>query len=83
MAKVTESDNFIKISAEQSTTEKNIMISGLTIISKPILQVKSKKPIFLKTANAVNKSYPHFYEDFMSLGGKLEVKEWYNENSRY
>ena len=39
---ITESDNFIKISAEQSTTEKNIMISGLTIISKPIFQIKSK-----------------------------------------
>ena len=45
---ITESDNFIKISAEQSTTEKNIMISGLTHISKAIFQVKSRKPIFLK-----------------------------------
>jgi len=50
---ITESDNFIKISAEQSTTEKNIMISGLTIISKPIFQVKSKKPIFLKITGCI------------------------------
>ena len=51
---ITESDNFIKISAEQSTTEKNIMISGLTHISKAIFQVKSRKPIFLKITGCIS-----------------------------
>jgi len=45
---ISSSDNYIKISAEKSTSEKNIMISGITDISKTILQVKSKTPIFLK-----------------------------------
>ena len=50
---ITESDNFIKISAEQSTTDKEIIISGLTQISKPIFQVKSRKPIFLKITGCI------------------------------
>jgi len=45
---ISSSDNYIKISAEKSTSERNIMISGITDISKTILQVKSKTPIFLK-----------------------------------
>ena len=45
---ISSSDNYIKISAEKSTSEKNIMISGITDLTKPILQVKSKTPIFLK-----------------------------------
>ena len=63
---------------------KESLIGGVTLDSHndhriammiSIASQRCEKPIFLKTANAVNKSYPHFYEDFMSLGGKLEVKE--------
>ena len=43
-----ETENFINISAVKSTSEEKLMISGITDISKPILQIKSITPIFLK-----------------------------------
>ena len=41
-----ETENFINISAVKSTSEEKLMISGITDISKPILQIKSITPIF-------------------------------------
>ena len=40
-----------------------------------IAALRCDKPVILTTANAVNKSYPHFYEDYKSIGGTIEVKE--------
>lgn len=34
--------------------------------------LRCEKPITLKRANSVNKSYPQFFEDYKSLGGKVE-----------
>jgi len=31
--------------------------------------------VILYGANAVNKSYPHFFDDYSSLGGKFQIKE--------
>ena len=31
-----------------------------------------EKPIKLTNANAINKSYPHFYKDYKQLGGKIK-----------
>jgi len=33
---------------------------------------RCQNPIFIKNPMAVTKSYPHFYEDFKSLGGQLQ-----------
>ncbi len=40
-----------------------------------IASTRCENPIILKTANAVNKSYPHFFEDFISIGGNIEMKD--------
>ena len=34
-----------------------------------------EKPVTLTTANAVNKSYPNFYQDYSKIGGKYQTKE--------
>jgi len=31
--------------------------------------------VTLHGASAVNKSYPHFFEDYKSIGGKFQIKE--------
>ena len=33
------------------------------------------QPVTVLSAESVNKSYPHFWDDFVSLGGKITVKE--------
>lgn len=40
-----------------------------------IAALRCDKPVTLNNANAVNKSYPHFFEDYKSIGGNFEVKE--------
>lgn len=37
-----------------------------------IASTRCEKPITITTANAVNKSYPHFFEDFIKIGGIIE-----------
>lgn len=37
-----------------------------------IASTKCKKEVTLTTADAVNKSYPHFFEDFKHVGGKYK-----------
>ncbi len=40
-----------------------------------IASVCAKEPIIINNAEVVNKSYPAFYDDFISLGGKLTYIE--------
>lgn len=63
---------------------KHSLLGGVTLDSYndhriamliTIASTRCEKPVILTTANAVNKSYPHFYEDFLSLGGNIEIKE--------
>ena len=35
--------------------------------------IVSEKGITISGAEAISKSYPHFFEDFNSLGGKADV----------
>ncbi|MBN2696703.1 MAG: 3-phosphoshikimate 1-carboxyvinyltransferase, partial [Bacilli bacterium] len=37
--------------------------------------VRATRQIIIKNAEAVNKSYPNFFEDFKSLGAKIEIIE--------
>lgn len=41
-----------------------------------IASLRCEKPITIQRADAINKSYPHFYEDFNRLGGKVIKKGW-------
>ncbi|AIO18293.1 3-phosphoshikimate 1-carboxyvinyltransferase [Candidatus Izimaplasma bacterium HR1] len=45
-----------------------------------IAATRCQNPVFLTNANAVNKSYPHFYNDYKSIGGLLEIVGDINEN---
>jgi len=84
-ANIAVKDNQIIIHGKQS------LVGGVTLDSYndhriammiSIASTRCEKPITLTTANAVNKSYPHFYEDFISLGGNIEIKEWSYEEAR-
>jgi len=37
-----------------------------------IASIACEGPVTIKNAEAVNKSYPHFFEDFRYLGGRAE-----------
>ena len=37
-----------------------------------ISAIKSENPIIIENAEAINKSYPDFYKDYIKLGGKIE-----------
>lgn len=41
-----------------------------------IAALRCENPVILTTANAVNKSYPHFYEDYVKVGGNFQTEEW-------
>lgn len=40
-----------------------------------IAALRCDNPVILTTANAVNKSYPHFYEDYSNIGGNIIEEE--------
>lgn len=43
------------------------------VMALAIASTRSNAPIIIRNANAVEKSYPEFFEDFQSLGGKTNV----------
>jgi len=43
------------------------------VMSAAIASAKCKEPVIIKDAEAVNKSYPHFFDEFVKLGGKIDV----------
>ena len=40
-----------------------------------IAALRCKKEVVLTNSNAVNKSYPHFFEDYKLVGGKYKIKD--------
>ena len=40
-----------------------------------IASSRCELPITIKQADCINKSYPHFYDDLSSVGGKVKYKE--------
>lgn len=40
-----------------------------------IAATKADSPLVINGADAVRKSYPHFYDDFSSLGGKIDLSK--------
>ena len=43
------------------------------VMALSVLSAVSRGDIILRGAEAVNKSYPNFFEDFSSLGGSYNV----------
>jgi len=95
---ISESENYIKISADKSTSEKNIMISGITDVSKTILQVKSRTPIYLKINGCIgedtyinisskNNDYIgiHTHDDLFTITYDEEngLKVFYNSSGKF
>jgi 3-phosphoshikimate 1-carboxyvinyltransferase len=37
--------------------------------------IRAKGPVLIKNAESVNKSYPHFFDDYISLGGEVHFTE--------
>lgn len=44
------------------------------VMALAIASTRCKEPLIIKNCNAVNKSYPEFWQDFISLGGIVD--EW-------
>ena len=44
------------------------------VMSGAIASCLCENPVIIKNAQAVNKSYPTFFEDFKKLGGCIEIK---------
>jgi len=75
-----------KLGAKLEETENGIIIDGVeefeggvtldswndhrVAMALAVASVKCKKPIIIEGADSVKKSYPHFWEDFRSLGGE-------------
>jgi len=71
------------------TTDSKIVIKGKSILKGgvtvdsfndhriammlSIAALRCENPIILTNANAITKSYPNFFEDYKSLGGKLKI----------
>ncbi len=45
------------------------------VMAAAIAAIKSEAPVTIVHAEAVKKSYPHFFEDFRSLGGRVHFEE--------
>lgn len=43
------------------------------VMSAAIAALSSDSPVIIRGAEAVNKSYPRFFEDYKALGGKFEI----------
>ena len=44
-------------------------------MSLAIASTRCEKEIILEEAESVRKSYPHFWDDFVKMGGEIEVIE--------
>jgi 3-phosphoshikimate 1-carboxyvinyltransferase len=81
--------SLIALGANISSTKDEIIIHGKTALKGgvtldsyndhriammiSIAASLSKEKVILTNANAVNKSYPNFFEDFKSVGGKINI----------
>lgn len=74
--------NIESTKTEIIVTGKSTLLGGVTVDSYndhriammiSIAALKCKNKIILTNANAVSKSYPGFFEDYKSLGGKYQI----------
>ncbi|HHU05400.1 MAG TPA: 3-phosphoshikimate 1-carboxyvinyltransferase [Clostridiales bacterium] len=79
------SETLSKLGADITETEDGLVINGRESLTggtadsfgdhriammAAVASVACTEPVTIKNAEAVNKSYPHFFEDFRSLGGR-------------
>jgi 3-phosphoshikimate 1-carboxyvinyltransferase len=70
-----ESNNDSMIITGQETLNGNTFHSyndHRMVMSIAIAALRANQPVVIKKAEAINKSYPHFFEDLQSLGIKVE-----------
>lgn len=48
------------------------------VMSMAVASLACNAPVIIEGCEAINKSYPHFFEDFKQLGGKID--EWHLES---
>lgn len=75
-AQVTELDEGMHIIGENHYKEDVVCSSWndhRICMALSIFASYAKNPIIIEQAECIKKSYPHFFEDFVSLGGKIDV----------
>lgn len=73
--KVTAGDDFLEMQPVEKFTggEVDACNDHRIVMSAAIAALSSDSPVIIKGAEAVNKSYPRFFEDYKALGGKFEI----------
>lgn len=75
-AKVKLEKNSITIYRLDNFMDQEVVVSGANdhriVMAMAILATVAKKPLIIKKAEAINKSYPNFFIDLKTLGVKVE-----------
>lgn len=73
--KVTAGDDYLEIEPIDHFTggEVDSYNDHRIVMSAAIAALSSDSPVIIKGAEAVNKSYPRFFDDFKALGGQFEI----------
>ncbi len=73
--KVTAGDDFLEMQHVDKFTggEVDPCNDHRIVMAAAIAATASDAPVIIRGAEAVNKSYPRFFEDFKALGGEFEV----------
>ena len=73
--KVTAGEDFLEMQHVDRFTggEVDSCNDHRIVMSAAIAALSSEAPVIIKGAQAVEKSYPRFFEDFKTLGGQFEI----------
>jgi len=83
-------DTLRKMNVDVQMTDSSLIIKGQPLVEGGIFEsfndhrivmavaiaaIKANHPVTIKNAEAINKSYPTFFEDYQTLGGKFTLME--------
>ena len=73
--KVTAGDDFLEIQPVEQFTggEVNSCNDHRIVMAAAIAATASSSPVIIRGAEAVNKSYPRFFDDYKALGGQFDI----------
>ncbi len=73
--KVTAGDDFLEMQPVDKFTggEVDSCNDHRIVMAAAIAAIASDAPVIIRGAEAVRKSYPHFFEDYKALGGQFEI----------
>lgn len=73
--RITAGDDYLEIQPIEKFTggEIDSCNDHRIVMSAAIAALSSDSPVIIKGAEAVNKSYPRFFEDYKALGGRFEI----------